>query len=706
MISSPWRKPPPFNWRAYPFLGLAVALGLGIYLADQLTYRVFSWLLPLLLVGGMGCLGLSTLRFRGKQRRWLNLGLFILLTGLGFWRATITHLPNHPAFFAASAGEQTLLIAVQGLRPGTKSLRVRAKVMARITPDSVLPARGNLLLYFSPTEQSGRLSIGNQLLVRTTPERIGSPLNPHAFDAANYWGHQSIFHRSFVRDKDWSFYRTRAVDVRQWATRLRQAWLSSFEDYLSGDQLAVAAALVLGKRDLLTDDLRSAYADTGAVHVLAVSGLHVGIVAWIILGILGFFLPDRRWARWLKTLLAIMGIWSFALITGFSPSVQRAATMFSTLLLGTLRRRKTYLLNTLAGTAFILLCWQPQLLFQVGFQLSFAAVTGIGLFLRPIQRAYYFPQHWQRKIWSVLSVSIAAQIGTLPFSIYYFYQFPLYFLLSGSIVILTAYAALALGLLHGLLAWLLPALQVVSATVLSGVVWVQNMVVYIGRQLPGARQEVDWIFPGEALLLLLAILGLATWLKWRSFRVLSMSLTLILIFLGSRLTQVQALGKQQAFVIYHQPNETVIDVISGDRAVSLQSPNIAPDKLIYTTQQHRLARRFSVVKNWTIAPAPGIDSVAGIAQRAGSMLDVPQGRWMIFDGDDPPATSLAETPPYLLLINDASYFEVSQKINLQDLALIVVDGSNRRHIIEEWAKKRTDLSVEVVITAIDGAYSG
>lgn len=704
-----WLKPPPLNWRAYPLVPLAGCLGIGIGLADQFGYQFpayGSWVL-LIIIAAFGVI--ASAQFSRQAYRNIAGGiLLVLFVLIGYWRTADHHELNTPDYFAeqlVANASANLLVEINEIRPGEKSLRLVTEVMTIVSDTTVKPVSGKLLVYLPPEDRAAELVIGNRIIVSARPQRIRGPLNPYAFDGANYWSRKSVFHQAFIRDNEnWTLLRGKQNSLVATAETIRDAWLKSFQPYLSGDQLAVAAALVLGKRDLLTDEISSAYADTGAVHVLAVSGLHVGIVAGIFLFLLRRILPRRKWTRLIRTMITIAMIWGFAFVTGLSPSVQRSATMFSVLLLGTLWRRKTYLLNTLAGAAIIMLAWNPQQLFQVGFQLSFAAVAGIGLFLRSIQRAVYFPAAWQRGIWSVLSVSLAAQLGTLPLAIYYFHQLPLYFLLSGSIVILTAHAALIFGLLHGFVALVIPLLKPFSAALLGGAVWLQNAFVFWSRNWPGAKQELDWISAWEVALLLSAILCLAAWIRWRSFYVATGGLLLLLGVLIFRLQSSKVIGEQQRMVIYQQSKSTLLDVVSGERAVRLSNPAITPRKVSFTAGNHQLARRYSVVENWPVGTVGLNDSLAGIAYRFGNWFDLPTGPLLIVDGEQLTSELGRGTPKTLLLINDPGYFEVSKNIDLQRIDNIVLDGSNRYYTRKEWLEKAEELPGEVIDVSTEGAY--
>ena len=199
-------------------------------------------------------------------------------------------------------------------------------------------------------------------------------------------------------------------------------------------------------KDELDFEVKQAYAAAGAMHVLAVSGLHVGII-FLILNTLLAILDTSKKGRIVKAIILLISLWSYAMITGLSPSVLRAATMFSFVIMGTVLNRSSSIYNTLAASAFFILIINPNLLFEVGFQLSYVAVLGI-VYLQPLIYKRIYTRWWLLdKVWAITAVSIAAQIATLPLTLFYFNQFPVYFMLSNLLVIPSAAVILILGIL-------------------------------------------------------------------------------------------------------------------------------------------------------------------------------------------------------------------------------------------------------------------
>lgn len=252
------------------------------------------------------------------------------------------------------------------------------------------------------------------------------------------------------------------------------------EQGMAGEQYAIVAAMALGDKSTLTQELRDIYSVTGASHVLALSGLHLGIIYVM----LSFFLSGKRW-QILSQILMILGIWAFAFLVGLPVSVVRSATMLSVYALFSLGHRDRMSLNTLAFTAMLILMLNPLSLFDVGFQLSFAAVTAI-LLLVPLFEGVFARKYLQehrtiRWLWGMVTVSCAAQIGVAPLIAYYFGRFSTLFLLTNFIVI----PAATLILYGSLVALIVPSI----ASLLIYMVTALNTALAWIASIPGASIE-------------------------------------------------------------------------------------------------------------------------------------------------------------------------------------------------------------------------
>ena len=292
--------------------------------------------------------------------------------------------------------------------------------------------KGKMILYFEKDSASvSSLSYGDYFYVYGKPNRVKAPSNPGEFDYKRFLERKGIYHQLYLASDRWiEIDKQKENPIYRFALNCRAYLLDILQEKgLKGAEYAVASAILLGYSDKIDAKLLQEYSGAGAMHILCVSGLHVGIV-YVVFSMLLFFLGKTDRSRFLKSMLLILLIWSYAVLTGLSPSVMRASAMFSLVAIGQNMRRDTNIFNTLSASAFILMLIDPLIILNLGFQLSYSAVLGIVLLQPPIYRIFTIKSKILDKIWTIIAVSIAAQIGTLPITLYYFHQFPNYFFLS------------------------------------------------------------------------------------------------------------------------------------------------------------------------------------------------------------------------------------------------------------------------------------
>lgn len=353
-----------------------------------------------------------------------------------------------------------------------------------------LPAYSQQAMLFLRMDTSHAIvpAMGDLLLVHTRLTRP-SPLFEGDFDYGNYLRLQHKVGIGYVQPDHWQYIGHASVrSLRAYAMHVQQRLVQRYADAgLTGRPLAFVSAITLGERDALDSGLRQSFAAAGAAHVLAVSGLHTGIIYLVLISLLtcfGRIYPryEQRLLRALRTLVILAVMWVYAFITGLSPSVMRAVLMLTIMQVGWVLRRNSISLNTLAATACICLWADPLSLFSISFQLSFSAVLGILLFV-PYMNDIWHIKGNKLKRWSrdLITVSIGATIGTLPVTLFYFGQIAHYTLLTNIIVLPAAYILVFMGIATLLFAhtvigtWLAVALQHMSGWVCDYVSWIEHL---------------------------------------------------------------------------------------------------------------------------------------------------------------------------------------------------------------------------------------
>jgi len=437
-----------------------------------------------------------------------------------------------------------------------KSFRCDAKVIGFYTT-SRQPAHGKAILYFQKDQAASNLLVGDRLLVEarfTPPDRA---LNPDAFDYGAYLKRQGIGATAYIPSGTWRVTdRNASFSIRREAGKWQQYLLDVYRKFhILGDNFSVLAALTLGYTDELQPDVRASYSATGVVHILSVSGMHVGIVYVVMAFLLGF-MDKTQGKRIFKGLFIVLFLWGYAFLTGMSAAVVRSALMFSFISLATCFERKSQIYNTVFMSMLCMLMVNPSYLYDVGFQLSYAAVLSI-VFFKPVVNKIYTPTNkLARFVWTMLSVSLAAQVGTTPFTLYYFHQFPNYFLFTNFIAIplSTLIIYLAMGLL---VVSIIPVLSVAVAFMLDKSVGLLNLIIVTIQHLPFSISILS-LDIRQSVFLFLAIFCLSGYYFSRKFAPLAVGLSaLLIVCVFSFLVNYQTLTSRRMIVYAGQKNTHV-----------------------------------------------------------------------------------------------------------------------------------------------------
>jgi len=420
-----------------------------------------------------------TVVVRNYRLRWVSgliFSLFLLLSGYGIaWH----HRSANDPCYLGNQKEGTFLAMVTE-PPAIRKSGMKAAISVRyhLGHGKWQRSRGNAIAYLAMGESVRPLSYGDHVVMRARFTGISDNSNPYTFNYSRYLQDKDITHRIYAEPYSWKRIGVReSMPVRKTAFRVRDRLLNILrENHVEGKEFAVAAALLLGYVDDLDPELRSDYSATGAMHILSVSGMHVGIIYIFLEFILGF-LNRRKAGRFVKAVLLLLFIWFYAMLTGLSPCVLRSAAMLSLPIIGKSMDRSPNMFNIIAASVIFILILDPLLVLDIGFQLSYLAVIGIVVLYKPVYDLYVTSAWLPDKIWSVIAVSVAAQIATLPITLYTFHQFPNYFILTNIFVVPLSSLIIYTGIL-ALAAGTIPVISVLFAKVLVFLVWSLNSVIH------------------------------------------------------------------------------------------------------------------------------------------------------------------------------------------------------------------------------------
>ena len=691
------------NWREYPFVRLVFPLFIGIVLSDNIY-------MPLGIAVGVGLVSIVLaigLSFQSNFRFQPLFGIFASLSILAIgYVLAMRHVElNHEDHFKHHLSEKNKILGWVYDVPEVKNW-VKIKLVVEEITDadtSMQPCSGNLLLYLEIDSLSSQLKYGDLLYLDASVLPVQKQMNPNAFNFAQYLHYKNIHYQSFVRTGEWikvdahrgNFITTRLYDLRDNLLRILEAHISDETGF------AVASAILLGYRAELTEEVVTAYSDTGAIHILAVSGLHVGIVFWLIELLLSRLSSHSLPQRLLKLGLALTGIWLFALLTGASASVLRAATMFSFIMAGKHLNRNGNIYNNLAAAAFFSLLYNPFLLFEVGFQLSYLAVMGIAFVQKRLYNLWIPENFVLNYAWQLTTVSLAAQIPVAPITLYYFHQFPLYFWLSSLIVIPASSFLLSLGILLFFVAPLVPWLGNLVGKLLDLLIQFINGSIFGIQQLPGGLLKGVWINYHELILLdiLVAMVMFATatqkvkhWL-WCG--------ALFTTFLVSQAVERTIHHFKHEMVVYQVNKTSVIDFFEGRTVNSIVAPNATLKQIKYSAEQHRWAKYINKLQTWQLHDTLSITEPHFWMQYP--YFQFYEQRWVIVQDERwENHTNHLKVDGVLVLGNP--YLDMATLAQTFQARIFVFDASNNFRATQNWMKACHELGLNCVDVRSTGAF--
>jgi competence protein ComEC len=533
-----------------PFTKILSFWLIGIVAGNFLPWAGLTFIILFLISGALVTIKLKTKSYPFDR-------YFSIFLSLGF---VLTAFYTVPQSKFAGEDQQQRFVATILEYPTEKPNSYQSLIQINWA-DSAFFNNQKILAYFEKSDSAFTVQPGDRFVGTSRLQRIRNQGDPFAFNYQKFMANRDVYYSTYLADRNYMpVANSHDRSVRFRAERFRASLISTLRKYIRNDEsLQVISALTLGYRKELSPETRSYFASTGAMHVLAVSGLHVGMIYLFLTTLFGF-LKRSPIGRICFVLLIGSLLWFYALLTGFSPSVQRATVMFSFILVGNSLQRPAAIYNSIAASAFLLLLVNPKLLFEVGFQLSYSAVISIVFFYPRLEKWVQPKNRILQKMWQLFCVSLAAQLGTFALSIYYFHQFPVYFWLSNFIVLPAAYIILGstfLVLIFSPVSWLAGG----ASIALSAITYLITFLLRQIDQLPFSLVE-NISFSNLQLSLLAAMgCGIIFFIKLKQKDFLFAATILLVAFLASGLTEKLHSLNQKKYIIY--ASEQNVHLING-----------------------------------------------------------------------------------------------------------------------------------------------
>jgi competence protein ComEC len=566
-----------------PFIRLLLPLVAGILIQEYLPLTKNCWWLilgsALVCSAGFSFTGLFN-RYRNNYLQGIFLSsILFAMGGMLTWHQDI----RNDARWLGLYYQDTDQLVVTLLEPPVekpKTVKATAAVQYLIRNDQLIPVTGKIILYLKK-DSSLQAGYGTRLIINKPLQIIKSTGNPGGFDYNRYARFHGITHQVYLTASDFAIPEGRNQNrFRQFLFTSGAAVLSVLQKNIPAEkERGLAEAMLIGYKNDLEQSLVQSYTNTGVVHIIAISGLHLGIIYWL-LNLLLLPLQKRKKIRWLRPVIIIAFLWLFSLLAGAQPSVLRSALMFTCIVLGESLSRKTSVFNTLAGSAFILLCINPYWLWDVGFQLSYTAVLSIVIFMRPVYNLIYCKNKLLDTIWKMNAVTIAAQLLTIPLSIYHFHQFPNYFLLTNFIAVPLS-GIILLGEILLCVTAFLPPIAILTGKALTLLIRLMNTWIERIESLPFSLWDGLQVTVVQTILLYLLIAAAAYWLMQQSIFGLKAALLALLGFTTIRSASFIQTGKQQLIVVYNVPKKSAVDIIRGNTYLFSGDSMLRTDELVH-----------------------------------------------------------------------------------------------------------------------------
>ncbi len=578
-------------WQGRPFLRILPFFAAGILVAHQGFDRDKLFLPVIVFLGIFLLAAYIGTRIRSFKFGWIP-GV-LLLASLFFTGFVLTRQQIQKANRPLPEGKIKFWYGKLLTEPVQRSHSVKfiLKITGTCSPDSTFPTAGKALAYLKTDTLPAGLHAGSQLVFSGKMLPVMPPANPGEFDYRQFLLDRGIKYRTYINQNAWLKLPVASgfslpVLFGKWRNRLLQLLRSQG---LTRSEYSIAAAILLGYDQLIEPGLHQDFTAAGAVHILCVSGMHVGIV-YLILSLLFSFLLRFKHGKNLRNLLLLLGIWAYALLTGLSPSVSRAAAMLSLFIAADMLSRTYDRFNILAASAFLLLTINPLMLFDVGFQLSYAAVSGILLFYFPLYRSVWLGNKILQTLWAALAVSASAQLGAFAIAAHYFHQFPVYFLLTNLAVFTLSYIIIFSGIAFLALSWL-PVVSTLLSKLLGSSV---NLLIFIVRHVAALPHAAvyDLYFPWFQVILIFALLLLAYSLFiQKNLHSVLPGLAVVVLLLASYTVRHIRRIRQQKFIVYALRHNTAIDIIRGTKHLLLLDTAAYhhPEKMDYSLKENRIA---------------------------------------------------------------------------------------------------------------------
>lgn len=682
------------NWFKYPFIRLLMPFVLGIWLSFSclnLPKDELNIVFGAVVVSGVALFVVHS-AVKDYKYRWVFgaiLNLHLILIGIA-----IVHIRNDDL-----DEDCDVWVARLAECPTEKGKTVKVVL-------EMQSATGSVMAYFEKNERSLNLNYGDVIAFYEPPKLVEPPSNPEQFDYQKYLSRKGILRQVYLKDESWDLLKDKSVNsIYSFSYNLRNFLLATIRELgISDDEYSVAAAILLGYDDTLPTELRQKYVAAGSMHILCVSGMHVGVIFMVFSYMLGFLDKRKRGQNVTKQILLLVLIWFYALLAGLAPSILRSTIMLSFVIVGDMIKRNGILLNSLAASAFLLLCIDPANLFNVGFLLSYCAVIGIVTLQKPIYNIFYVKPKFLDKVWEMTSVTLAAQLATAPLSIYYFHQFPTYFWLS-NLFMGPISAIVITGGMVMLMVFFIPYINIGVAFCVKWLIYAMNFIVSWIETMPLSMIKGLYINSLEFICLIIAFVLLMMLVEHRKKLFLFGILSMLLIFSVSQLTSAVIQRDKMSITVYSVNKASAIDFVCGNEHVlicdSIFVNNLSLSN--FSIENHLI--REGVFSNGVCVPVDSSYFNSDYLKKRDNLISFGGKIIGIMDEKSSFGVKMPFRPHLdYFIVRGRVNIDLERLLNCYVIDLLVIDSSVPEYVSQKIIQKAEDMEQDYYYVKTSGAY--
>jgi len=689
---------------AVPFVRLLIPVILGIASGRFLATRfLIDWgfELCLLILSSFLLLLIGYKRYLLFRFSWIFgviIHLFLLVLSFNL-TADISGRLDSLSFYNYKA--ELLIIEIQDEPKFTRdNFRFEAEVTGTIQNGIIKKSRGKLsILLEADSTETFKPDYGNVLLIPGVYNAIDPPYNPGEFDYKSFMENRQIYFQSYVGKNQFQLLAAAEGNpLVTFALLFRRSLISKFNTYIPDPKAAaLASTLILGYRAELNKDIIEAYSKTGTMHVLSVSGMHVGII-FLVLTVLLKPMDKTNSLKIVRILIILTTVWFYSMISGFSSPVCRAAIMISFVVIGKAFNRNQNTYNLIAISALFLLLYYPFYLFDVGFQLSYLAVCGLVYFQPKLYQSLFFKNKLADYVWSYSALSVAAQLATFPISLYYFHQFPLYFLLSNLLIVLPVTIIMYAGIL--LLVIPFGLILVPLGKFLSGLINFTNEILFWIESLPFSSLSGLWINGFQFFLICSMVMILVFWSKSNMKNSLLACIFLSLILLMSiSLNRIMNLRSKE-LIIFSLRKNTAIAFSDAGKSIVLANFDSSDRTFNYSIKPALESRVGSDIKLYNIE-----DNLSGQSYWSDSnFMQFGNLRVLRWDRNMKLPISGKRLKVDILILSQNPVQKLTDINDFIEFKEVLIEANNYDYKIKAWLSEAAKLNVSVYVLKKSPAY--